>query len=65
MTLLWSRVVNSKPISIGLIQLKSDLPFHSALKESKIDRDQNGKRHAKPKFDNCYLIKGAMNCPMG
>ena len=24
------------------------------------DRDQNGKRHAKPKFDNLYLIKGAI-----
>ena len=44
----------------GLIQLKSDLPFYSALKESKIDRDQNGKRHAKPKLDNSYLIKGAI-----
>ena len=24
------------------------------------DRDQNGKRHAKPKFDNSYLIRGAI-----
>ena len=24
------------------------------------DQDQNGKRHANPKFDNWYLIKGAI-----